>query len=216
MNDYQIRNIIFDLDGTLIDSSRDIMDCLKQAYSMANVKEGLTISKKIMGPPIREMIKKITPDLSDKDINGIVQNFRSLYDNSDLHKTTAYEGVHDLLKSLKDNKRELFLITNKPSLPTKKILDTLKLNYFRDIVTYDLTGADKGMMIRALIEKWNLERPQTVMVGDSTADIIAAKDNNILSVGILYGYSGEKDIMKAGPNFIAEDMESLRRILLSN
>ena len=216
MEDHFIQNIVFDLDGTLIDSFDDIADCLKRAYAMLGVTAGLFITRANMGPPLREMIKEITPRISDEDAANVVNNFRSLYDKSLFAKTKVYKGMHDLLKELKDAGRELFIMTNKPAVPTKKIIELLGMNYFRDVINSDSSGTDKKTMLYDLIKKWGLEKSQTVLVGDGVSDIVAAKDNNVRSIGVLWGYSDKAGLAGAKPDFMAEDINALRNILFSN
>ncbi len=215
MKDDFIKNIVFDLDGTLIESFDDIAGCLKQAYAMLGVTTGFFISRANIGPPLREIIKDITPRISDEDTEKVVNNFRSLYDKSIFAKTKVYKGMRDLLMELKDAGRGLFIMTNKPAMPTKKIIELLEMNYFRDVISSDASGKDKKTMLNNLINKWGLEKPRTVIVGDGVSDIVAAKDNNVRSIGVLWGYSDKAGLAGANPDFMAEDIGSLRNILLS-
>lgn len=214
------KNIVFDLDGTLIDSFGDIKEILGKAYLAVDASSDVHIDRNHIGPPVKDMIKTITPNLSMEDADKVLKKFRTLYDSSDYPGTKMYEGARELLKDLKEAGLRLFLITNKPGPAVKKMLGIFRLNCFDDVITPDsLVGGkdvDKSKMIAGLVDKRNLNKRQSIVVGDAALDIKAAKDNDIVSVGVLYGYSGEKDIMKAGPDFIAEDIKSLRRILLPN
>lgn len=207
-----IKNVIFDLDGTLIDSSGDIIECLEEAYRKTGIATP-EITKNCIGPPVRDIIKTITPGLEEEKIEEVVRNFRFLYDNSTFSKTGVYENIHGLLRKLKEDHRALFLVTNKPLLATRRVLKILKLDYFMDLITFDMDGSEKARMVSALIRKWNLAKPQTIVVGDSIADIAGAKENDIQSVGVLWGYSDKDSITAAQSDFIAADVKSLRNIL---
>ncbi len=214
------KNIVFDLDGTLIDSFGDIKESLEKAYLAVDASYDVLVKRSHIGPPVREMIKTIMPNLSKTAVDRVFKKFRTLYDNSDYPGTKMYEGARELLRDLKAAGRRLFLITNKPGPAVKKILGIFRLNYFDDVITPDLFIGSKNLskngMIAGLIDKKSLNKERSVVVGDAAPDIKAAKDNDIISIGVLYGYSGKKDIIKARPDFMAKDIKSLRRILLSN
>ncbi len=122
-----IKNVIFDLDGTLVDSAPDIIETLSQAYRQVCPTIRISISRSIIGPPLSEMIKILTPDLDDQTQQKIIAIFRMIYDSSEYPKTKPYPGIISLLKLLGKNKCRIFLVTNKPSQPTKQILEKLKL-----------------------------------------------------------------------------------------
>jgi len=214
------RNVIYDLDGTLIDSFGDISRCLEEAYAAARGISKVSISKKDLGPPVRDMICNLTPGLSKKDNSRVLKKFRTLYDNCDFSGTKLYRGVRELLRTVRDSGRRQFIITNKPFLPAGRILKALDIDLFDGIITPDNAcfagSADKSAMLAYTIRKWQLAASECVVVGDGISDIAAAKANNVYCIGVLYGYSGKRELEKAGSDIVTEDVVSLRKILLSN
>jgi phosphoglycolate phosphatase len=209
-------NIIFDLDGTLIDSSRDIKGCLKTAYAS---ELGLEVETKhlLIGPPLEDMIKNATPDLGKKQIRAVIRRFRQYYDNDTFPNTKLYAGVQELLAKLNSMNIRSYLVTNKPAFPTEKIIKKLQIeNYFSDIFTLDRMSRvrfDKAEMVSEIINKWRMIKSKTLLVGDSESDIVAARINNIVSVAVLYGY-GHKDILeKHKPNYLINDIAELYHIV---
>ncbi len=216
MDNFKINNIIFDLDGTLINSAGDVVYCLKNAYGSIPEFHNVEISESFIGPPLNELIKKITPDLTEEQTHTITKEFRNCYDNSSFLKTRLNEGVYKLIQNLKHLNIKIFIATNKPFLVTKKILKTLMIDDFDDIITLDLVAGkkmDKTEMISYLINKWGIEKDTTLMVGDDASDIIAAHNNGLRSVAILGGYGDIDKMHKAKPLYAIKSIDDFDNLL---
>lgn len=207
-----IKNVIFDLDGTLIDSADDIIDCLKKAYSKIPEMDNAVINRTHIGPPLPEIIKKITPHINEMQFNIIVNEFKNCYDNGSYPKTRAYEGVYYLLNKLSSLDKKIFIVTNKRIIPTRRLMKNLKIEIMKDVITPDLLHGiimDKTEMLSHLIEKWDLNKKNTLMVGDSASDVIAAHNNGIMSIVILNGYGDIKAVNESEPDYTIEKVEEL-------
>jgi len=210
MKDFEIKNIIFDLDGTLVNSAGDIVYCLKKAYISIPELSNVEIHESFIGPPLNELIKKITPDITDKQTHVITKEFRNCYDNSSFSKTILNEGVKKLIQTLKHRNIRIFIATNKPFFATNKIVKNLMNDDFDEIVSLDVVAGkkmDKTEMISYLIYKWNLDRANTLMVGDDASDIIAANNNHVLSLAVLNGYGDKNKIHDAKPSYVFNTVE---------
>lgn len=211
-----IKNVIFDLDGTLVDSAGDIIDCLKEAYCAANINFPIPINKSCIGPPLPEIIKSIMPDISEEELNKIVKEFRNCYDKSAFKKTRIYEGVDILLHKLASMDIKMFIATSKPIVSTRRILLNSKIDYFCDIISPDMIQGvrlDKMKMVSYLIKKWKLKKARTLMVGDSASDIFAAHNNSIISVAVLNGYGDPSIIYDSGPDYAIYKIGSLYNLI---
>ena len=206
------QNFIFDLDGTLVDSLKDIEFCFKKAIFDVT---GIYINKfenPISGPPLSEIINQVLPGYPDIIKINVKKRFREIYDYYDYPETHLIDGSSKLLLKIKSFGKGLFLATNKPLNPTMKILNILGINIFDDIATIDSNEAgnmSKSDMITYLISKWKLERTGTIMVGDYSTDIIAAKNNFIDSIALTnenFIYEEAKDI---GSEFIFKKIRDL-------
>ena len=207
----KIVNIIFDLDGTLIDSQIDIKDSFKNAlYKL----KGITINDALLkiGPPPEEMIRTILTNISEEEVVEIITTFRSIYRNSGFTNTICYSGIDKLLQIIKQQGKHIYLATNKPSYLTNAIIERLNINYFNDICTSDAiegTILSKKQIIALLIEKNKIDPNVTLMVGDTSSDIKSACENGIISVGVGYGYETKEQIMKEKPDFYFETLPQL-------
>jgi phosphoglycolate phosphatase len=211
-----IDNIIFDLDGTLVDSAGDIIDCLEKAYAATSRCHAIWIDKSFIGPPLREMITMLTPELDAEDVERVIRNFRRCYDSSQLGKTTFQEGASDLLSFLRAQNKKLFIVTNKPRIPTEIIIKNLKIDYVHDIITPDIRpgcSLSKPKMISYVKNKWNLNDDRTMMVGDTASDAYAARENRLISVIVLNGYGDRESIQESRPEYIVDKLDALKEIL---
>lgn len=191
-----MRNYIFDLDGTLINSSEEVMKC----FSCAFEKSGYPLDKsrltpEIIGPPLDEIVQNLAPKLKDKDkIAELVSNFSYFYDNEENDISKIYDGVFEVLEKLKNSNCRLFMATFKPTAPTMRIIHQFNLNYFEDIYTIDKFGEfiTKTDMIKIILDKYKLNRSETCMVGDAVSDMSAAKSAGVYAIGALWGYGRNK------------------------
>lgn len=216
-----IQNIIFDFDGTLGDSSDDIIESLYSAFDAENISipESVYFLATDIGPPIREIILGRIPELNSDMVDKITKKFRYIYDNGAFDKTKLYEGVRDLLHKLRTKNVRLFIATNKPILPTKNIIMKLDIDFFDEIVTPDVIKdrlLDKESMVSYLVGKWGLDQDKTIMVGDSPSDIIAAYKNKVLPIAVSYGYSDHGQLEPSKPFCIIDNIKQLSYIINLN
>lgn len=204
-------NIIFDFDGTLVDSQLDIKESFKAAiYKIRGIT--IDVSSLKIGPPLEEMIRNLFTNNSAEEVAEIVMTFRSIYHNCGFNHTICYNGIEKLLQILKQQSKHIYVATNKPGYLTKTIIDKLNIHYFDDICTIDSIECSilsKKEMISLLVEKNKLDRNLTLMVGDSPSDIKSASENAITSIGVGYGYETKKDIMNANPDFYFDTIPQL-------
>jgi len=211
----RIRNVLFDLDGTLIDSAEEITDCLNKAFGVNGLNK-FVIDRSHIGPPVQDMILAIAPDLEKNVLNNILKEFRSLYDNSRFLKTRLYNGVTELLEELQNRDIKSFIVTNKPWNPTRAILSKFRMDNFADVICPDIDSAgklSKSEMIAVIIEKWHLEKSETMMVGDTESDVLSARRNGIVTVALLNGYGDNRRLMESNPDYLINDLNMLHNIL---
>jgi phosphoglycolate phosphatase len=212
MNNPKFRNVLFDLDGTLVDSVEDIVCCLKKAYDEVPGFSGVRIDKSYLGPPLGDVIRNITPAIEEKHAQLVMKEFMRCYDTSPLSGTRLYEGAYELIQNLREHGVKLFVVTNKRSFAARRILTKLGVDVFDDVVTPDTIAGkrmDKEDMISYLIEKHGLEKAVTVMVSDSPSDIIAARKDGICSVAVLEGYGDAEGLYKSKPSYVIEKIGDL-------
>ena len=189
-------NYIFDLDGTIINSSKEVLLCFEKAFEKANYEiDKSRLTPNVIGPPLNEIIKLIAPGIQETDINKVVEYFRELYDFEENDISEFYQGIPEVLTTLKNMNKKLFIATYKPEKPTMRIIKQFHLDKFDDIYTIDKFGKHitKTEMINDIIKKYNLNKSETVMIGDAPSDVICAKEAGVLAIGVLWGYGENKE-----------------------
>ncbi len=202
-------NFIFDFDGTLADTAGEVLSCIEKAFNKCNVafdKERLNPS--VMGPSLAEIAKIVKPDLTDENIvNSIVSEYRRIYDYDENDITRLYDGIKDWMIYLKQNNKKIFIATNKPKIPTLRLVKSLNIDFFDDVYMvdkYDDKKLTKQQMIEEIVLKYSLIKEKTIMVGDCLSDVEAAKKAGVLSLVALWGYGADKKTLKDKSDFYLE------------
>tara|TARA_B100001248_G_scaffold113290_1_gene84811 strand:- start:1587 stop:2243 length:657 start_codon:yes stop_codon:yes gene_type:complete len=187
------KNLIFDLDGTLINSKKGIINSLYESF--LRTKMEILIPKKeiIIGPPLDETIRICNKKLTSKEVESIKNNFKEIYDDKLFALLQVYENVELLLQILKRNNIQIFIGTNKRYIPTKKILKFLSWdNFFKEVYAidkFDIPYKNKTQMLENLLINENINGDETLYIGDRYSDFIASKKNKISFIGADWGGS---------------------------
>ena len=188
----QIENILFDLDGTLIDSVGGIQFAIEGAIGSVLPDLKIPNFKLSIGPPIRELLEQGLTDVKPEVLDEIVRRFREIYDQDGWKQSVSYEGVDSTLELLQQLQVKQWIVTNKPILPTRKIINHLNLSrFFRDVFSPDCYTPhfpSKADMVVALIDQYGLNPDTTLLVGDSCDDALAASSSKIAFAAATYGY----------------------------
>lgn len=209
--------IIFDLDGTILNSSDEIMLCLGEAFERENLKiDKSKLNHNIIGPALNKMVRLVLPELSEDYAQKVVDNYNKIYDSEKYACSELYGGMLELLVELKNSNKRLFMATNKFDFSTHRLIKKFKLSFFEDVYTIDKYKGkilSKKDMIREIIEKYNLERAKTIMIGDALGDVLAAKENGIASIGALWGYGDNKQPIIDNATYAIENVNYLNKRL---
>jgi phosphoglycolate phosphatase len=209
--------VFFDLDGTLIDSKADIKSCLREAFKRAGVSLTDFDLRFKIGPPLSGMLDEVAPGLSVEQKKTVSKLFRQLYDTSGFPSTCAYKGVEGLLGKLRDKKFPLFIVTNKPHLATRRIIEKLKWNFFTDVLTPDFKPEvthSKSALLKLVCHQEGFLPGNCWMVGDLPEDMRAAHTAGVSPIGVTWGYGNKQGLLEAALNvsLIASPGELLKII----
>ena len=189
--------VIFDLDGTLIDSGPDLASSLnyvlkKQGFEGVNQ----SVLGSLVGGGAEMMIRKgfdhIQVKIDEKKVENYIFQFLEYYYNNCTNKTKLYEGVESTLKYLKKENFKVCLCTNKRQHLTNKIIKEFKLEGYFDFIlgsSEELQMKPSVQMLEFCLKKLKINSPkQCVMIGDSDNDILPANKLNMTSIYVRYGY----------------------------
>lgn len=210
----KLANIFFDLDGTLTDSQEGIIKCFR--YSLD--KLGLTISgelptKEIIGPPLRSAFSKLLDSTDKRLIDKALVYYRERYNETGIFELRVYPGIIDLLAWLKSNSIDLYVVTIKPDVYAKRIIDHFfPTGSFKGIFGSSLDGRFdyKADHIEYLLNDLDLEAEETLMIGDRREDILAGKVNNTKTIGVTYGYGSRREVIDSIPSYVCACAEEIQ------
>ncbi len=188
------KNILFDLDGTLIDSFPGIEHSARVAVSAVMPERELPDLRRLIGPPIREVLRQAVNGAEPGMLDELERRFRTSYDDEGWRKSAAYHGVAEALSRLSHAKLKSFVVTNKPTLPAKRILRRLGLlEYFEEVISLNSRTPpfpSKAEAAMYLISMHGLNLSATLFVGDSLDDARAAQSCGLRFIAVTYGYGG--------------------------
>ncbi len=208
--------LLFDLDGTLTDSTDGIVRCLE--YALERMGFDIPEDKnKFLGPPLYRSFAEFC-GMNEEQVNEAVRIFRERYSTVGLFENRVYEGVPEMLKRLRDGGKRIMVATSKPEVYAVRIFDRFGLSQFFEIVggaNINGTRNDKDEVIEYVLEKAGIsDRSSVLMIGDRRQDVIGAHKTGLKCMGILWGFGSIEELTEAGADFIAETPEKAADMLL--
>ena len=188
------QHLLFDLDGTLIDSSASILASFSAALTISGIEPAVSLSPALIGPPVRQTLARIAgsddPDLIDR----LFHHFRQEYDKEGYRKTLVYPGIDTVLRGLAKAGKSMYIVTNKRAVPTLLIMDMFGwTGLFKSIHALDAGShqfAGKSDLVGHLIDEHSMDSADVMLIGDTAEDSEAAHQNNLRFYGVAWGYGG--------------------------
>ena len=212
-----VDTIIFDLDGTLLNSLNDLHACFNHAiehfgYPTRSIDE----IKSFVGNGIKKAIERALPyEFSNDKLDRITNYFRAYYKEHMLELTKPYNGIIELLTNLKEKGYKLAIVSNKYDDAVKNLSE----NYFGKLIDIAI-GEGYGIrrkpeidgVIKA-IEIMGSKIENCIFVGDSDVDIMTAKNANIPCINVLWGYRDKEFLKQRGAKLFAETPKDIEKFL---
>lgn len=203
-------SILFDLDGTLTDSSEGITKCAALALDHYGIPyQSLSDLRVFIGPPLRETFPKF--GVPQEEVENAIAVFRSRYTTVGKFENRPYDGIEDLLTALREAGCHLYVATSKPEKTAREILGKFALDrYFDEIAgaSADASRDSKEQVIAYLFSKCSVNG-RTLMVGDTAYDMKGAAALGIDSVGVSWGFGSEESMLSAGAKTIVRTPDEL-------
>jgi len=212
--------VLFDLDGTISDSSEGITKGIQIALKALGIEEDRSSLGKFIGPPLKYSFSTFY-DMDEETIEKGIKYYREYYAKTGLYENEAYPGIEELLKKIKESGRKIAVTTSKPGKFSKDILEKFGLLQYFDIVAgATLEGepgkarANKDEVIEYALEYFgNPDKSSVVIVGDTRFDAEGAAKIGIDCIGVLYGFGTEESLREAGAKYIAPTIEDIYQYL---
>lgn len=208
-----LRDVIFDLDGTLVDSRPGIERASAAAVARVWPGRPAVSVASLIGPPIRVMLAAAYPDATEADLDALVAEFRAAYDGGHWRDTTAFPGLVEVLDAIAAAGGRAFVVTNKPHGATRQILAQLGAGRrFAAVVAPDDPGTPwtgKADALAALVHAHAIRRAAAAYVGDSPDDREAARFAGLPFVAAAYGYGAAARTPDPADLAIVDSLSSL-------
>lgn len=195
-------HILFDLDGTLIDSAPAILASFRDAFAQTGIAPARAIDASVIGPPLNETLQLLSGSADAALIARLADAFKASYDSEGYKATAAYAGVGELLAQLAGAGLTLSIATNKRLHPTRLILDHLGWSgYFAHVYALDLFTPrlpHKAAMIARLLADQGIAKEDAIYIGDRSEDGESADANGLPFIAVTWGYGSlNADEMRA-------------------
>jgi phosphoglycolate phosphatase len=186
------RAVLFDLDGTLVESAPGILETFKWVFEKHGIRAVREIDTSVIGPPLRETIRRLTGIEDAPTIEKLADSFRGQYDTTAVAETAAYHGYDETLDAVRAMGFALFIVTNKRIVPTRAIVARLgRGDRYSGIYSPDAHQPplpDKIAVLADVVKRHGIDPARSAMIGDSAEDGAAAAASGMPFIAALYGY----------------------------
>lgn len=205
--------ILLDLDGTLTNPELGIINCVIYALEKFGIKtEDRKTLLPYIGPPLSYSFHNFS-GLSQQDSEEAVKFYRKRYSTVGLFENEVYTGIPELLQKLKEQGKILILATSKPEEFAIQILKHFDLEKYFDFIA--AATMDDSRSLKSDVIAYGLglagifDTTEAVMIGDRKYDIVGATENELDSIGVLYGFGSKEELTESGATYIAQTVEDI-------
>lgn len=212
-----LKNYFFDFDKTLASSGKASLLATKQAFKLNGLKEpDDDLILDYMGIPADVSFPKMADkELSESNAKKLVDIYREIYGQYEKENTHLYDGIQDVLEYLKSRDKNLFVVSSKSHDILKRNLDNLEItHYFKDFIGCDevqhYKPAPDGILI--LLDRYNLNKNQSVMVGDARYDLQMGKSAGVKTCGAAWDAFSVESLENEHPDYLLFHVLDLKHI----
>ena len=209
-------NVIFDLDGTLLNTLEDLADamnwvCEQHGWPVHALEE----YKYFVGNGASKLVERAIPQ-NMEFTPELLEEFTGRYGAHKAEKTTAYPGLPEAVRQLRDRGVQLAVLTNKPNPASRPVVERYYPGLFHLVqgALPDKPLKPDPTMLRHLMERMGASRENTLFVGDSNVDIRTAKNGGLTGCGVLWGFRTRQELEAEGADYIVDSAQALVELVL--
>lgn len=206
-------HVYFDLDGTLTDPFEGISKSIIYALDkLGEAPPAEDVLRHLIGPPLLESFESLVGAAYARDA---VTFYQERFGDVGWQENIPYDGIHDLLRRLKESGRALYVATSKPTIYAERIVSHFDLREFFDGVFGSELDGRRSNKVELLEYALSANASNdAIMIGDREHDVIGAIRNDMRIIGVSYGYGTEEELRNAGAERIASSPEHLGALLM--
>lgn len=205
--------VIFDLDGTLLDTISDLGEACNYALKTLDMPtHPIDAYRKMVGNGFRKLVERCAPEANEETVEQLVRLSRDYYDEHCMVHTHPYPGIPELLRKLEEKNIWLAVASNKYQSAVERIV----AYYFPDIRFVAIEGQREGRPIKpdpavidSILKICPVDKSEVLMVGDSLPDIMTAKNAGIRVAAVSWGFSPLAELEEAGPDEVVTNPEQI-------
>lgn len=210
-----MKSILFDLDGTLANSSPGIKAAFN--YAFERLQLSLQTDKQLstfIGPPLEVTFANYFTEKAD--IDHAIKTFREYYNAKGVHQVSLYAGISDLLKELNDLGYSLYVTTSKHEPMAKLMLTELGvISNFKQVYGSTPEHFHKADVINACLTEQVIQAAEAVIIGDTKFDMIGGQKTGVRRLGITWGFGSAKSLQEYGAEIICHQPQDIKKALSS-
>ena len=188
----RFEHVIFDFDGTIVDSAPAILDCFERTLAKHGIAPKVPFASSLIGPPLIQTLALLSGTTCKETLQQLAADFKQQYDLTGVTHTLAYPGIANALEKLRATGHTLHIATNKRILPTRLILEHLGMTgHFASVYAIDLQNPpypSKAAMIAHQLAEQAIDIAQTCYIGDKREDGESAEANHLSFFIANWGY----------------------------
>jgi phosphoglycolate phosphatase len=215
----KINHILFDLDGTLVDSSGAIAAALTHGLQRLGLKYPADCAiESLIGMPLLDILRDRF-GIVGEPAERVIRHYREYYDEQARAETRVYDRVAETLGTLCASGIGLYVATVKPSPIATKVLRDMGLQrYFKGVTgsSMDHARRAKASIIRHALQQYGLDASRSLMVGDRAQDIDGARQNGLYAVAVTYGFGSLEELSASGPDHMVDCASEIPALLPSH
>lgn len=212
-------HVIFDLDGTLLNTIDDLADagnhvCAAHGWPLHTVEE----YKHYVGNGIPNLVRRFTPaGLSEGESSAVLSEFSAYYAAHREDKTAPYDGIIAALEALKSSGVRMAVLSNKADAIAAPLVERYFPGVFEAVqgALPDVPVKPHPALLTQLMERLGAKHENTLFVGDSDVDVQTGKNGSLAVCGVLWGFRGREELEREGADFLVERPEQLTLLILS-
>ncbi len=207
----------FDLDGTLVDTLKDIGNAVNYALNeMGREPYPISAYNKMVGNGMEKLCRRAMRDGTEEEIKELISKYHNYYLNHCCVESLPYEGVRELLAKIKGRGCYIGIITNKPQSQANEVVATLfGENVFDEVIgqspRFEKKPSSEAM--EYFMDKFKVSAEEVVYIGDSDVDMEFGKNSGVDTIGVSWGFRGREELVNAGGKYVVDTCREIEEIL---